>query len=391
VIVTRAGIAALCLAGALGVVASRLASAQSPREWRVAEGRVTLATNDGRPVPVAGQWVVLHRVGSDRSAPLDSMRTDRAGRYRIRYERSGDPEALYFVSARYDGIAHFSSPLRAPTVRGGDADIMVFGSTSDTTQLRVQGRHLVVSAARADGREVAEIFEIENAGYRTVIARDSGSPAWSSMLPALTRNPSIAPGDLTAGAVTFRGGRAQVYAPISPGVRQIAMTYELPPNAFPLTIPMGRAVSVLEVLLEEPRAIVEGAGLGEVEPAAIDGRMFRRFLAQNVPANAVIRVSAPAPVEQNRTAIRILGGLVAAGLIAGLAAWYVARRHRRQTVRFGPKSVAVSDALIAQLATLDARYDDATATAVSRAAYEQERAQLKDRIARALAAENAAA
>jgi hypothetical protein len=340
-------------------------------------------------MPVAGQWVVLHRVGSDRSAPLDSAKTDRGGRYRIRYARSGDPDALYFVSARYDGIAYFSAPLRAPIVRGGDADIMVFSTATDTTLLRVQGRHLVVSAPRGVRREVAEIFEIENAGYRTVVARDSTSPAWSTVLPAQAESASVAPGDLSAGAVSFRGGRAQVFAPISPGVRQIALTYLLPANAFPLLIPLGRPVSVLEVLLEEPRAIVEGAGLAEVAPAAIDGRMFRRFLAQDVPAQAVMRVSAPPPVERDLKALRVLALATALAMLIALGIW-MARRKKTSPISHFPFPISTVDVLLAELSTLDARFEGAPASSAGRAAYEQQRTVLKDRIARALAAENSA-
>jgi hypothetical protein len=387
--VRAASVSLVLLFGATG------AGAQPAPESRLAEGRVLRAADDGRPAPVASQWVVLHRVGSDRSAPLDSARTDRAGRYRIRYERSGDPEALYFVSSRYDGIAYFSAPLRQTTVRGGDADVMVFATTSDTTALRVQGRHLVISAPRGVRREIAEIFEIENTGYRTIVARDSTTPAWYTMISAQAESASVAPGDLSTGAVAFRGGRAQVYAPISPGVRQIALTYLLPGDAFPLSLPMGRPVSVLEVLLEEPRAIVEGAGLSEVAPAAIDGRTFRRFLAQNVPPQAVMRVTAPPPIEQDLKALRWLAFGSAMVMLLAMTLWVMRRRksapisHSPRPLR-GHPSISAVDLLLAELATLDARFESTPpATADARATYERERSVLKERIERALAAEKA--
>src|SRR5437762_6347351 len=115
---------------------------------RVAEGRVVRPSKSGAPAPVAGQWVVLHRVGSDRSAPLDSTRSATDGRFRFRYRPFGAPDALYFVSARYAGIAYFSPPLRGNVVRGGDADVVVYDTTTDTTSLRLVGRHFVLSAPR---------------------------------------------------------------------------------------------------------------------------------------------------------------------------------------------------------------------------------------------------
>ena len=367
------------LAVALLAVAP-VAAAQS----RTVEGIVSRAADNGRPVPVARQWVVLHRVGSDRSGPLDSVRTDAGGRYRMRYEPLGDPDALYFVSARYSGIAYFSSPLRAAAVRAGDADIIVYATTSDTSSLRLQGRHLVLSAPRGVRREVAEVFEIENPGFQTVVPRDSSSPVWSTTLPARAESVTVAPSDVSMTAVAIRNSRAEVFAPISPGVRQLVLTYQLPAAEFPLSLPAARDISVLEVLLEEPRAVVEGARLNEVAPAAIDQRMFRRFLAQDVPASAVMRVTAPEPVGQNRTAMLVLEIVVAAAMLSALIAWFALKRGRPLTAEGrAPRA----DVLIAQLATLDAAFDPQTANFRRRAWHEQERAKLKDRIARALAEE----
>ena len=361
-------------------------------QTRLAEGRLLRATESGRPTPVAGEYIVLHRVGTDRAAPLDSVRSGSDGRFRFRYQRTGDPQALYFVSARYQGIAYFSPPLRADTVRGEDADIIVYATTNDTSTLRTQGRHLVVSAPRGSEREVAEVFELENSGFRTIIARDSTHPLWSIGLPEEARNPAVAPGDVAAAAIVFRNGRAELYAPISPGVRQFVVTYRLPMATTALSIPTEREVAVLEVLLEEPRATVEGAGLREVAPAPIEDRQFRRFLAQDAPANAVVRVTVPSPVSQNSSVVLMLGLAVAVIMIAALAAWHLRRRRAAPVHASGaahsdtPQSQV--DRLIADLATLDARFEREQApSAEMRGAYERDRADLKSRIAAALADE----
>jgi hypothetical protein len=341
----------------------------------------------GRPVPVAGQWVVLHRVGSDRAGPLDSARSNADGRFRIRYAPFGIDDALYFVSARYGGIAYFSPPLRADTVRGDDADVMVYDTTPDTSTLRVQGRHFVLSAPRGKRREVAEVFEIENEGTHTVVSRDSVTPVWTTHLPAAAESASVGPGDIGAGAVVFRKGSAEIFAPISPGVRQLVLTYLLPADAFPLSLPLERPVSVFEVLLPESRAKVEGARLTEVAPANIDGRPFRRFLAQDVPRTAVVRVDAPQPAAgQNRGAMRVLAIVVALVMISGLAwVWLKRRGEQPYVVR---RTSSRADPLIAELATLDARFERGGAPDVdARGAYDRERAELKARIERALAEE----
>jgi hypothetical protein len=358
---------------------------------RLAEGRIMRATESGRPVPVAGQWIVLHRVGTDRAAPLDSMRSGRDGRFSFRYSMTGDPQALYFVSARYDGIAYFSPPLRADTVRGEDADIIVYATTTDTSALRMQGRHLVISAARAVDREIAEVFELENTATRTIVARDSTTPLWSIGLPEGAQNPGVAPGDVTAAAVVFRGGRAELYAPISPGVRQLVLSYRMPLTSTSLAIPVERDAAVLEVLLEEPRATVEGAGLREVAPAAIEDREFHRFLAQEATASSVVRITLPAPVSRNNAALWILGAAVAIVMIAALVVWMLRRRRPMPARAIAAGSGAAElERLIAELATLDARFErEGSPDAEARASYQRHRAELKARIASALAAEKA--
>lgn len=365
---------------------------------RLVEGLVQRPGARGRPDPVVGQWIVLHRVGSDRAAPLDSVRSGAGGRFRFRYAAFGAADALYFVSATYGGIAYFSAPLRTEVVRGGDADIMVYDITSDTTELRMQGRHLVVSLPRGSKREIAEIFEIENTGVRTVTARDSIA-VWSTTLPDDADSVAVAPGDVSAGAVSFRRGRAELYAPLSPGVRQLVLTYSLPAESFPISLPVERATSVLEVLMEDPRGEVVGAGLAEVAPAPIEGRIFRRFIAQDAAPSAVIRVNAPAPASENRAALRILLAVIAALMIGSLAVWMLRRRRTalrvgRSTSHVGHRTSNVEhrtsdvERLVAELATLDARHERSQHTAESLAAYERDRAELKARLAAALAAEH---
>jgi hypothetical protein len=54
-----------------------------------------------------------------------------------------------------------------------------------------------------------------------------------------------------------------------------------------------RPASVLEVLVEEPSATVTGGQLKRVAPVAIEGHSFVRFLAADVPRDAVVSISVP--------------------------------------------------------------------------------------------------
>ncbi len=313
-------------------LASGLASAQdsvllAPGEdfkgpQRVSGQVVRPGTKEMLPVP--GVWVTLHRVGSDQAAPLDSMRSDVGGRYEFRFRRTGDENAIYFVSASYGGVAYFTPPLAQATVSGNEAEVAVFDTTSRPIPISVRGRHLIVSAVDANSsRTVTEVFELAN---DTSVTRVAAAPprgaVWSAGLPAKATGFQVTQGDVPATAMRFENGRAQVYAPLAPGLKQIAFSYSLPASAFPLSIPLEVATEIYEVLIEEEKGTVTGAKLKEVAPVALERRTFRRFLADDVPANAVSIVDLPAGDSAQDIDPRYMVGLtvvIGTAMVAALA------------------------------------------------------------------------
>jgi hypothetical protein len=176
-------------------------------------------------------------------------------------------------------------------------------------------------------------------------------------------------------------------------MRQFAYTYRLPARVFPLVLPLGGGADVLEVLLEEPAATAAGANLQEVDPVSAQGRTFKRYLAQNAPANSVVRIVAPAAVEHTGASYRVwLAGAIGALMLAALVLTVVRRTPRRVPVAFAPPAPPVttraSDSLLRELATLDASFERVPSpSAEERSRYDAERAALKSRVAAALAEE----
>jgi hypothetical protein len=264
-----------------------------PGVTRLVEGEVVRATAGGdRTVP--REWVTLHRVARDGAGPVDSTRTDDRGRYRFRYAAGDTSDAMYIVSIQYGGIAYFSSPLHHEEVRGDESRLTVFDTTSGPLPIHVRGRHVVVSGADPDGRRtVFEVFELSNDSTLTLVATDSSAFTFATLLPDAADAPSVTQGDIAAGAVRFREGRAEVLAPIAPGLRQLAIRYALPASAFPLSIPVENGAEVLEVLLEERLGTATGARLAAADSVLVEGRRFYRYLAQDVPARAVATIAVP--------------------------------------------------------------------------------------------------
>lgn len=279
--------------------------------------------------PVPSAWVTLHRVGKDSAGPVDSMRTGSDGAYAFTFRRTTAGGAVYFTSSSYGGVAYFTSPFARDSVAGDAAEITVFDTTSRRVPITVRGRHLIVAAPNAHGeRLVTEVFDLSNDSSvtRTANGTSDSSAVWSATLPAAAKAPKVGQGDVPAAGVTFRNGRAFMFSPFGPGLRQLVVTYTLPPTAFPLSTTAERANSVYEVLTEEPAATATGAKLAEVQPVTLEGRSFRRFLASDVPINAVATISVPSIREPVNAWFLVALTFVIGGAMLGALAWSVRRR-----------------------------------------------------------------
>ena len=367
-----------------GAPGARVAPLAPPPGPSLVEGRVVRPAVTGE-VPVPGVVVTIHRVGPDSAGPLDSMRTDARGAYRFTYRRFGDPTALYFAASVYDGIAYFSAPFRGGAVRGDDAEIVVFDTTTQPVRITVQGHHLVIGAPRPTGlRDIVEVYELSNDTVVTAVGRDSMTAIWSAPLPVGATNFTAGQGDVAASSIQRRDGQVVLLPPFAPGVKQISFTYALDSRAFPLDLTLDRANGLLEVLLEEPGAQVRSPSLRSQGNATTQGRTFKRFLAQNAPAGERVRIDVPSTAFAARST---LVAAVAAGVaLAMVAALWIAYRRgtrtRAPTPR-APRDESVAD-LASAIAALDARHE-ANDPSLSSADYAAERAALKARLAAALA------
>ena len=357
--------------------------AQAPHDGRAREVSGVVSIGEARGErPAEGAWVTLHRVGTDRAGALDSMRTTAGGLYRFRYQAVGDTNALYFVSSRHAGIAYFSAPLRGALVPEGAGDLLLFDTTSGPVPIHLRGRHMVFMTPGGDRtRTVVEAFQLSNDSSITRVARGS-EPVFSALLPDGATDVQAREGDLAPESVVFAQGRLGVFAPVPPGVKQFSVTYHLPATAL-VTVPGSAAVSALEVLTEGDATTASGAGLTEGKATALNGRQFRRFLAQDVPANSVFTLSsqAPAATLNPRIAFIVIG--VGATLLLALARSF---GWRANSARARPSHNDDPDTLDVELGALDAAFANlAEPTAAQRADHYQARAHLTARRARALA------
>ena len=373
------------LAGALLGFAGAAGAAGAQGTERSIEGRVTLpgATSAGNPV--AGAWAVLHRVGTDAAGPLDSMRTEANGAYRFRYRATGDSQAVYFVSTSRGGVSYFTPPVRERVVTGGLADLLVFDTTSAPIPILVRGRHLIVTApdsATGRRRTLIEAYELSNDSSVTRVARGRAGITFDAALPAGVDSITPGQGDVSSEAILATDGRMRVNAPLAPGIKQVTFSYDLPAATDPIELLVEKATTVLEVLVEDANAQVAGAGLVGVDPVQIEGRSFRRFLAQDVAAAQTFTVSVPPSASSRQLRLMLIVTAVGAAMLLGFG---------MLVMRGGPRGFARRrdddpEALALAVAALDGSYDGIAApTEQQKAEHYLARARLKGRLSAALA------
>jgi len=194
----------------------------------------------------------------------------------------------------------------------------------------IRGHHVVVSAVDANAqRSVTEVYELANDSSVTRIAASTlaKNAVWTGGLPAGASNFQVTQGDIPAQAVAFANSHVLVFAPIAPGLAQLAFTYDLPAAAFPLSIPVESPTQILEVLVEDEKGQVSGARLKEKDPVILEKRSFRRFLADDVPMNAVAVIDLP-PAARTMVDRRYLVGLTI--IIGGTMILALARALNRR-------------------------------------------------------------
>lgn len=362
------------------------ASVTEPSALREAIGVVQRVTAKGDLAPLAGIWVVLHRVGQDRAAPIDSIRSNAKGHFVFHYHATGDSTALYFIASSYAGIAYFTPALRKVRVADGDADLLVYDTTSAPIPISIRGRHVIVTAPdTGKGRAVLEVFELSN---DTSVTRVAGTPekaTFESALPDGATGGVASDGDIPAEAVKFVSGKVQVFAPLAPGIKQLSFHYRIPFSKEPISLPVLAPTAVLEVLVEDTEGSARGSNLKKMASVNLEGRPFKRFLAQDAPGNEVVTVIAPTNVSRaisTRMALVILA--IGVAMLGGLAASLmrkgplVARAHELD--RTDPDEIA------RKIAALDDAFEKKESpSGDERADHYESRARLKSKLTAAIA------
>ncbi len=342
-----------------------------------ASGRIVRVVT-GDTMPVGSVSVVLHRVSQTAQGPIDTVPTGISGRFDIRFR--ADTSALFLFSVRYEGIEYFSAPIRGYAGRPDTGLVIIVADTSSTIPVTVAERTLLIGRPdQSNSRMVIDWLVLFNPGDRTRVVSDT-RPAWAVPLPEEAQQVALADihlSQFSPDAVSFRGDSIQVFAPISPGRKELVLQYRIPGTAKRMVVPAPGTDSVF-VLIEEPDARVERPALTRSAGQQVEGRGFQRWVGVLGSASE-IAIALPGPGLSAKSLLPALLAITILGFV-GLA---LVRARRRTVQPEGADPIALADAI----ARLDQQKTDAGVgwSADRETTYRAERARLKVLLERALA------
>ncbi len=290
-------------------------------------------------VPLASAWVVLHKVtretsgegggggGGGEGGPLDSVRSDARGRYRISLG-TPDSTAVYVVSVWFDSIAYFSLPLN---VTGRPAvhveDLVAFPTSATGPPIQLARRLLTVAAASEEGtREVLEILELENPGVTTRITTNQRAPTWAGRVPERVRQFRGGQGDISGDAIVFRNDSVYVLGPIPPGpVKQLSYSYSLPAGTGTFAIPIDQPTAVLNLLVEDTAAAVTAPEVESLGVQEIEQRRFAAYRAGPLAAGDRVEIELPSTGFRAQAVLPYVIAIFAGGMVVALV-WALRKR-----------------------------------------------------------------
>jgi len=284
-------------------------------------------------VPLVNTWVVLHRLARDAAGPLDSVRSDARGRYRMTL-RGPDSTSAYAVSVWFDSIAYFSLPLN---VTGRPAvhveDLIAFPTANTGPPIRLARRLATVARGSDDGtREVLEILELANTGVSTRVTTDTLVPTWAGRLPAGVGQLRGGQGDISSDAMQFRHDSVVVFAPIPPGpVKQLSYGYSLPAGTRALVIPIDQPTDEVNLLIEDTTAAVSAPKLESLGVRELEQRHFAAYRAGPLAPGDKVKIRLPAGKFRAQMLLPYVVALLAIGMLIALV-WALRRRPSLPTL-----------------------------------------------------------
>lgn len=236
-------------------------------------------------VAVVGARVILHRVTVRAPGPIDSTLSDAQGRFGFRLVP--DSGVVYLVSARWSAIEYFAAPLVVHTDAPIGVVTVVVSDTSASAPFTLAARHLIVSAATAEGtRDVVDLFVLNNPGPLTRVSADTLRATWTARLPRFAINIHGGNSEFSLESLRLNGDTVALYAAIPPGQRDIEIDYQVPPNTSRFELPVDVSVPTSNIVSADKAMRVRGAYIRS--DTVIDKKPYARWEGRMTAGQSVV-------------------------------------------------------------------------------------------------------
>jgi hypothetical protein len=352
----------------------------------------TVTNGSGGELP-AGLTVTLQGYDSAQLAVTLSAEVQADGSYL--FNDVDMPSGRVFMASVVYKAAEFDSDVvHIQSERTLDMPITLYDSSTDPSALVADSVHVIFDFTQQGTVQVIELLVITNPTDKMIVAEQTGQPVLDFAIPTGATNLQVDEGELgerylqTASGIGDTGG-------IIPGSRQhqIGFAYNLPyTEKLELSIAIPLPANLVTFMLPNNAVKLQSSQLAASGQQSAQGMELNLYTADNIQAGSVINLTlsgnpstaGPTSSSQSNNGILIGAGVLAVAV--GVSGFFIYRSRRRTAPaeppeESGEETAEDADALLDEIVALD---DIHNAGKLPDAAYQKRRAELKEKLGKAL-------
>jgi hypothetical protein len=320
------------------------------------DGRIFGTVTNGTTGAVApGQTVTLSRfVGQTPQEDLTTV-SDASGSFEFTGLDTA-PNTVYVASVNYSTVLYASGMVRIDTQPDQQANVTIFETTTDQSNLAVESRGIVITAVDSGTVTCLDVFALNFDSDRTLVAGDDGRTVRFPVPPTASE---VSPGTgFNFGSANVVGATLYSTAPLYPGESTATLNWTLPYTgdavdlSFDNAYPTGSIRFLVPVDGEQfdDTIRVTGAGIIDGGIVAVGSANYHVWTTGSVGAGASIAVrfeDLPKTADAARGISTVEPLAVVALAVAVAAALTVWTIRRKDLLR--PRPVTLAPAVAAPL------------------------------------------
>jgi len=250
------------------------------------QGQVLNGTSGG--INPAGMEVVLHAFDENQRVFSQTTTTGQDGRYRFD-QVEVSPGRIFVVTGEHMGVVYTSEPAHIPEDESFELPLIVFDTTPDLNQIRIDRLHVIISEQTDGTLDVLELWIISNLGDRTA-ATSNGEGFFEVRLPASATNMQFeSDGPTDRFKMTEVGFIDRL--PIRPGSgnHEIVFRFDLPSSKrLDFIQPMDLPVGALVLMTPEGGLQLDGEGIADSGARQIMGTSLHTYNGNPISSGGVL-------------------------------------------------------------------------------------------------------